>query len=100
MVAQRNGYATIRLPTREGPQCAAGLRGSGGQINQVPGPELYPMEWTSKGPESNLEGGATRGAGQLRAIGSRMELQKVGPQLSSRVQYGGWLVVRIERVSS
>ena len=35
--------------------------GAGGQIPQVPGPEFYPLEWTSKGPRSNLEGGATRG---------------------------------------
>ena len=24
--------------------------GAGGQIPQVPGPEFYPMEWTSNGP--------------------------------------------------
>ena len=27
---------------------------------QAPGPEFYPMEWTSNGPRSNLEGGTIR----------------------------------------
>ena len=35
--------------------------GAGGQIPQVPGPEFYPMEWTSNGPRSNLEGGLVPG---------------------------------------
>ena len=37
---------------------AAGTRG---QITQAPGPEFYPMEWTSNGPRSNLEGGLVPG---------------------------------------
>ena len=32
-----------------------------GQITQVAGTGSYPLEWTSNGPRSNLEGGATRG---------------------------------------
>ena len=37
------------------------VAGARGQITQVAGSEFYPLEWNSKGPESNLEGGATRG---------------------------------------
>ena len=40
--------------------CTSGVRG---QTPQVSGTGSYPMEWTSNGPGSNLEGGTTRGAG-------------------------------------
>ena len=35
--------------------------GTGSQTLQVTGTGSYPLEWTSNGPGSNLEGGATRG---------------------------------------
>ena len=48
--------------------------GAGGQIPQVPGPEFYPMEWTSNGPRSNLESGLVPGGR------SRLLIQKMGPR--------------------
>ena len=33
----------------------------GDQTPQIPNSGSYPLEWTSKGPGSNLEGGTTRG---------------------------------------
>ena len=35
----------------------------GDQLPQIPNSGSNPLEWTSNGPGSNLEGGATRGAG-------------------------------------
>ena len=40
---------------------AVRLRRHQGQITQVPGPEFYPLEWTSYGSRSNLEGGLVPG---------------------------------------
>ena len=37
--------------------------GDGGQITQVAGSEFYPLDWTSKGPGSNLVGGRVGGGG-------------------------------------
>ena len=41
--------------------CWPCLRGSSGHSAQDTGWEFTPTGWTSNGPESNLEGGATRG---------------------------------------
>ena len=44
------------------PPAASAMLGSGARgPTPLAGTESYPLEWTSKGPESNLEGGATRG---------------------------------------
>ena len=48
-------------PTTASQRLGLSAAGAGGQIPQVPGPEFYPMEWTSNGPRSNLEGGLVPG---------------------------------------
>ena len=42
-------WNSVTLPPKTSPVCMLGFSGS--------------LEWTSKGPESSLEGGTTRGAG-------------------------------------
>ena len=46
------------------------VAGARGQITQVAGSEFYPLEWTSNGSESNLEGGLVRGGRSTLATAS------------------------------
>ena len=46
--------------------------GAGGQTTQVPSTGFYPVEWTSSGPKSNLEGRLVSwGAGSMISEGNR-----------------------------
>ena len=51
----------ISLPATASQRPGLSATGAGSQTPQVAGTGSYPLEWTSNGPESNSEGGTTRG---------------------------------------
>ena len=61
---------SISLPETASQRLGLSAAGARGQITQVPGPEFYPLEWTSNGPRSNLEGGLVPGGRSIPLFSS------------------------------